>query len=135
LALRAFEQGGIFIVPHLLWHGTSVFPVSSEGPPHLVASYDTRGCGGSILTRILTGKFQQDKWFVILKNIWNFDWDVNLEFWYSSRILTGSGILTVVWKCTDIWYSYMDLNLESSQGSGRDAILTIFHVDYVHYMC
>jgi hypothetical protein len=40
--LRAFEQGGIFIVPHLLWHGTSVFPVSSEGPPHLVASYDTR---------------------------------------------------------------------------------------------
>jgi hypothetical protein len=43
LALRAFEQEGIFIVPHLLWHGTSVFPVSAEGPPHLVASYDTRG--------------------------------------------------------------------------------------------
>jgi hypothetical protein len=42
-ALRAFEQGGIFIVPHLLWHGTSVFPVSSEGPPQLVASYDTQG--------------------------------------------------------------------------------------------
>jgi hypothetical protein len=42
-ALRAFEQGGIFIVPHLLWHGTSVFSVSSEGPPHLIASYDTRG--------------------------------------------------------------------------------------------
>jgi hypothetical protein len=32
-APRAFEQGGIFIVPHLLWHGASVFPVSSEGPP------------------------------------------------------------------------------------------------------
>jgi hypothetical protein len=42
-ALRAFEQGGVFIVPHLLWHGASVFPVSSEGPPHFVASYDTRG--------------------------------------------------------------------------------------------
>ena len=42
-ALRAFKQGGIFIVPHLLWHGTSIFPVSSEGPPHLVAFYDTRG--------------------------------------------------------------------------------------------
>jgi hypothetical protein len=41
--LRAFEQGGIFIVPHLLWHGTSVFPVSPEGPPHLVTSYDTQG--------------------------------------------------------------------------------------------
>jgi hypothetical protein len=24
-ALRASEQGGIFILPHLLWHGTSVF--------------------------------------------------------------------------------------------------------------
>jgi hypothetical protein len=42
-ALRAFEQGGIFIMPHLLWHGTSVFLVSSEGPPHLAASHDTRG--------------------------------------------------------------------------------------------
>jgi hypothetical protein len=29
-ALRAFEQGGIFIVPHLLWYRDSVFPVSSE---------------------------------------------------------------------------------------------------------
>jgi hypothetical protein len=43
LALRAFEQGGIFIVPRLLWHGASVFPVSSEGPPHSVASFDTKG--------------------------------------------------------------------------------------------
>jgi hypothetical protein len=41
--LRAFEQEGIFIVPYLLWHGTSVLPVSSEEPPHLVASYDTQG--------------------------------------------------------------------------------------------
>jgi hypothetical protein len=42
-ALRAFEHGGIFIVPHLLWHRTSIFPVSSEVPPHSVASYDTHG--------------------------------------------------------------------------------------------
>jgi hypothetical protein len=48
-ALRAFEQGGIIIAPHLLWHGTSVFPVSSEEPPHWVASYDTRGGGGDLL--------------------------------------------------------------------------------------
>jgi hypothetical protein len=41
--LRAFKQGGIFILPHLLWHGASVFSVSSEGPPHSVASYDTQG--------------------------------------------------------------------------------------------
>jgi hypothetical protein len=42
-AIRAFEQEVIFIVPHLLWHGASVFPVSSEGPPHSVAFYDTQG--------------------------------------------------------------------------------------------
>jgi hypothetical protein len=41
-ALRVFEQKRNFIVPHLLWHGASVFPVSSEGPPHSVASYDTQ---------------------------------------------------------------------------------------------
>jgi hypothetical protein len=41
-ALRAFEQGGIFIVPHLLRNRASIFPASSEGPPHSVASYDTR---------------------------------------------------------------------------------------------
>ena len=28
-----YEQGGIFIVSHLLCHGASVFAVSSEGPP------------------------------------------------------------------------------------------------------
>jgi hypothetical protein len=42
-ALRAFEQGKIFIVPHLLRHRASVFPVSSKGPPHSIASYDTQG--------------------------------------------------------------------------------------------
>ena len=26
-----FERGGIFIVPHLLWHGASAFAVSSKG--------------------------------------------------------------------------------------------------------
>jgi hypothetical protein len=41
--LRAFERGGIFIMPHLLWHGTSFFPISFEGPPQSVASYDTQG--------------------------------------------------------------------------------------------
>jgi hypothetical protein len=48
-ALRAFEQGGIFIMPHLLWHGASVFPVSSEGPPPFCRLLrHTRGCGESI---------------------------------------------------------------------------------------
>jgi hypothetical protein len=42
-ALTALEQGGIFFVPYLLWHGASVVPVSSEGPPHSVVSYDIQG--------------------------------------------------------------------------------------------
>jgi hypothetical protein len=40
-ALRAFQQGGIFIMPHL-WHGASFFPVSSEEPPYSVAYYGTQ---------------------------------------------------------------------------------------------
>jgi hypothetical protein len=43
LGLWAFEQGGNFIVPNLLWHGASVFLVSSKGLPNSVASYDTQG--------------------------------------------------------------------------------------------
>jgi hypothetical protein len=48
-------------VPRLLWHGTSVFPVS-EGPPQSVAFYDTRGGVGD-LTRILTGKTDLIMWY------------------------------------------------------------------------
>ena len=33
----AFGQRGIFIVPHLPWHGTSVFAVSSKGTAYIVA--------------------------------------------------------------------------------------------------
>jgi hypothetical protein len=58
--LRAFGQGGIFIVPHLLWHRAWVFLVSSEGPSHSVAFYDTQGDVKDlyILTRVL----MQMKW-------------------------------------------------------------------------
>ena len=57
-ALRAFAQGGIFIVPHLLWHGTSVFLVSPEGLPHSVASYDMHGDAEDLFkTQILTGLY------------------------------------------------------------------------------
>ena len=41
------EQGEIFIVPHLLSHGPSVFAVPSEGPPNLVTSYDKQGVLGT----------------------------------------------------------------------------------------
>jgi hypothetical protein len=39
--LREGRVGFFFIVQHLLWHGASVFPVSSEGLPHSVTSYYT----------------------------------------------------------------------------------------------
>ena len=50
-ALRASEQGGIFIVPHVLWH-----PLSSEGPPPFSCLFrHTKRCWESILTQILMG--------------------------------------------------------------------------------
>jgi hypothetical protein len=42
-ALRSSEQGRIFIVPHPLRHGSSVFLISSEWPSHSVADYDKHG--------------------------------------------------------------------------------------------
>jgi hypothetical protein len=49
-ALRAFEQGGIFIVPHLLLHGTSLFPFSSIQLPLMTHKESV----GPIFTQILT---------------------------------------------------------------------------------
>jgi hypothetical protein len=75
LGVQGFEQGGIFIVPHLLWHGASVFPVSSEGPPHSVASYDTQGDAedlfypGSNKKKILKKSEEKSahKWLIVSK--------------------------------------------------------------------
>jgi hypothetical protein len=56
-------------VPHLLGHGTSVFPVSSEGPPHSVAFYDWhREVEDPILTRILK-KVERPSTMVVLKKM------------------------------------------------------------------
>jgi hypothetical protein len=51
-ALRAFDQGGIFIVPHLLWHGTSVFSGLIRRTVHSVASYDTQGDVEDLFSRV-----------------------------------------------------------------------------------
>jgi hypothetical protein len=50
-ALRAFEQCGIFIVPHLLGFSSLI----RRTAPFSRLLRHTWGCGGSILTRILTG--------------------------------------------------------------------------------
>jgi hypothetical protein len=59
-ALRVFEQGGIFIVPHLLDLGFS--GLIRRTAPFSCLLRNTRGCGGSILTRILTGMFWMCLW-------------------------------------------------------------------------
>jgi hypothetical protein len=43
LEIMIFQKGKISVVPQLLWHGTLVYAVSSEEPPHLVASFDQQG--------------------------------------------------------------------------------------------
>ena len=49
---EAFWAGGIFIVPRMLWHGTSVFAVWPEGPPYLVTCCTTsNGHWPPVLTR------------------------------------------------------------------------------------
>jgi hypothetical protein len=53
-ALRAIEQGGIFIVPHLLWHRASVFPVSHPKDRPIQSPLMTQNVE-DLLTRILTG--------------------------------------------------------------------------------
>ena len=51
----AFEQRGIFVVPHLLWHGASVsFPKDS---PNLAAFYAKQRYWGRTLTRISIRSF------------------------------------------------------------------------------
>jgi hypothetical protein len=50
-ALRAFEQGGIFIVTRNLGFSGLIWRTA----PFSYLLRHTRGCGGSILTRILTG--------------------------------------------------------------------------------
>jgi hypothetical protein len=52
-ALRAFEQGWIFIVPHLLWHGASVF--RSHPKDHPIQSPLTTHKGGCVEDLFLPG--------------------------------------------------------------------------------
>jgi hypothetical protein len=54
-ALRAFEQGEIFIVPHLLWHGPPFFRSHPKDRPNQTPLTTHMGMWRSILTRILTG--------------------------------------------------------------------------------
>jgi hypothetical protein len=68
LGAQGLSAGGIFIVPHLMWHRTSVFLVSSEGPPHLVSSYNTRG-----MWRIYSKPDPHGGPWVVVDNTWYSD--------------------------------------------------------------
>jgi hypothetical protein len=63
-ALGAFEQGGVFIVSHLLWHEALVFPVTSEVLPHL------RGC--SMATSILHSQNLRFQITIYFEGNWDF---------------------------------------------------------------
>ena len=56
LGAYGFKQGGIFIVPHLLWQGGLGYVVSFKGPAHLVALYGKQGIPNPSLTEILKAK-------------------------------------------------------------------------------
>ena len=66
-ASMAFEEGGIFIVPHLLWHGALVFVVSSEWPVQCTAFHDKQW---ENIPVFLPG-YPQDTQYV-LKQVWLF---------------------------------------------------------------
>jgi hypothetical protein len=55
-ALRAFEQGGIFVVPHLLWYGTSVFRSHPRDRPIQLPLTTRMGMRRICSNRILMGR-------------------------------------------------------------------------------
>jgi hypothetical protein len=58
LSARGLRAGGIFIVPHLLWHGASscFFGLIQSIAPFICLLRHTRGCWRPILIRILAGR-------------------------------------------------------------------------------
>jgi hypothetical protein len=65
LGAQGLEQGKIFTVPHLLWHGTSVFRgLIWRTAPFSCLLRHTSECGGPILTRILTGFEIDEIWLI-----------------------------------------------------------------------
>jgi hypothetical protein len=96
-ALRVFEKWGIFIVPHLLWHGTSVFQFSSEGPPHLVFLLrHARGWLGPIFIRILRGQLSKKGIiFFLIKNRTVFlDVKIKYNYVFNSELLGLKNVFT-----------------------------------------
>ena len=81
------RKGSLNIVPHLLWHGTSVFrshPKDRPGPFSLLLQH-TRGCGGSILTRILTSCYQENVSIMHLFCQYAILWIVQITIWTHRR--------------------------------------------------
>jgi hypothetical protein len=122
-ALRAFEQGGIFIVPHVLrhgtglyglirktgthvsqwdsvWHGTSVFPVSSEGFSCLL--WYTRRCEGSRISEI-----EDRSTSVYFFTSLIFLWQINAHHYTDNKTL----ILIMVKFCEhNVFYLHISTN-------------------------
>ena len=98
LDTNSLETGGIFIVPHLLWHKASVSQVSSERPrqsSHLLP----RARGGFFVSRIFKGiKRRHEAIVVILYDI--FRGKKTRKFWsYVEDLFNthASNLSRIVW--------------------------------------
>ena len=78
----AFEQGGIFIVPHLLWRGTLVGGSCSQDHPKLVAFHDNQRKLKTYeelwLVRLVIKHLKW--WNIYLYDFWNFQLILNFFF-------------------------------------------------------
>ena len=59
LALVTFEQGWVNIGQYLLWHGASVYTVSSKALPSLVAPYDKPAVLGTLSKPVSYGTIRK----------------------------------------------------------------------------
>jgi hypothetical protein len=117
LALRAFEQGRIFIVPHLLTQSLGFSSLIRRTAPFCRLLRHTRGCGGSILTRI---RLCILKLFYLERLVWmgcilcRLEFDSFLYLWYDVfRIQTGltPDIKTNMLLCFNFQKNYFNLQL------------------------
>ena len=89
-APSAFKQGGIFIVPHLLWHEASVFVVSSRRLPHVVALYENKG--------VLKTYYSNTDPNKICKIYWRSNWQATLFCLFVYGFTSQIKKLSLIWR-------------------------------------
>ena len=96
--LMTTERGVILLMPRLVYHGTSVIPLSSDEPAHLVVSWKTTDTENiSIL-----GLPRDWSWKIYLVYEWRFHFFFQSIHWFW---LIAALIWTCVWKISSIFCS------------------------------